>query len=62
VTIATDGDGRQQTCTDDLPQATCARALVIRTATWLRDEEAASTAESDRSGSRRPGASSWKTP
>ena len=40
VTIATDSGGRQRTCMDDLPQATCAVKLAVAASTWLRDEEA----------------------
>lgn len=41
--IATDSGGRRQTRTDGLPQATRAAGLAARSATWLRDEEAART-------------------
>ena len=40
VTIATDSGGRQRTSPDGASQVRYAAALAVRTATWLRDEEA----------------------
>jgi hypothetical protein len=44
VTIATDSGGRQRTPTDGRSQTTRAATLAAHAATWLRDEQAACTA------------------
>jgi hypothetical protein len=51
MTIATANSGRQRTPTDGLSQATRATTLVIRTVTWLRDEEANASGEDCSAGS-----------
>ena len=48
MTIAIEGGGRQRTGTDGPPQARRAATQTARAATWLRDEEASSSAQAAR--------------